>query len=107
LLIAAIPLAMNQPDTGAIEGLITDELGPVPGAAIEAHQPVTGVFVHGESDATGYYRIDRLHSGHYSLWVQAAAHDSIWIAQVPVERGLIAREDIFVRRTRMVLPTGE
>lgn len=107
LSIAAVPLAMIQPDTGSIEGVITDEIGPVAGAVIEAHQQVTAVFVHGESDATGYYRIDGLHTGRFSLWVQAADHDSIWIAQVPVERGHAAREDIFMHRTRLALPTGE
>ena len=107
LLIASIPLAMVQPYTGSIEGFITDEAGPVPAAAIEAHQQATSVFVHAETDATGYYRIDNLRTGRYSLWVQAAGHDSVWIAQVSVERDHVTHEDVMMRQWRNRLPTGE
>lgn len=106
-LMAAIPLAMMPPNTGAMEGVVSDELGPVPGAAIEAHQQVTSVFEHADADANGYYRLDMLRAGHYSLWVESPGHDSIYIAQVSVERGRVARQDILMRRTRMVTPTGE
>ena len=107
LLIAAIPLAMVQPYTGSIEGFVTDETGPVPAAAIEVHQQATSVFVHAETDAMGYYRIDNLRTGRYSLWVQAADHDSIWIAQVSVERDRITHEDVLMARWRRRIPTGE
>ena len=107
LLIASIPLAMVQPYTGSIEGLVTDDAGPVPAAALEAHQQATGLFAHAETDATGYYRIDNLRTGRYSLWVEAAGHDSIWIAQVSVERDHAAREDVLMTRWRHGLPTGE
>lgn len=107
LLVAAVPLAMIQPDTGWIEGLIVDEVGPVAGAAVEAHQHVTAVFAHAQSDATGYYRIENLRPGHYSLWVEADNHDSLWVAQVVVDRGRAAREDVFVHRTHLPTPTSD
>lgn len=107
LIIAAIPLAKMPSDNGSIEGYITDEMGPVPGALVEAHQQATEVFVHAESDAMGLFRVENLRPGRYSLWVQSSAHDSVWIAQVPVEGGRAARQDVFLRRTRWVLPTVE
>ncbi|HML17835.1 MAG TPA: carboxypeptidase-like regulatory domain-containing protein [Bryobacteraceae bacterium] len=111
LLVAAIPLAMIQPDTasdtGSIGGLITDEMGPVAGAVIEAHLQVTGAFAHAESDASGHYHIENLRPGHYSLWVQADKHDSVWVAQVTVDRGVVAHEDVFVHRTHLPTPTSD
>lgn len=107
LLISAIPLAMMQPDAGSIEGLVADEMGPVAGATVEVHQQVTGVFLHAESDMVGYYRVENLRAGHYSLWVEAGNHDSVWIAQVMVDRGKVARQDVFIHRTHLGIPTED
>jgi len=98
LLLASIPLAM-QLETGSIEGVITNDRGPVARASIEARNMMTDAIFHAESDPVGHYKLEELRPGRYSLWVGAPGHDSAWIRQVIVERGQTTRGDIYVGRT--------
>lgn len=105
LLAGSIPLAMVQTAAGSIEGFITDEYGVVEQASVEANEILTGAVSQTASDANGYYKIGGIRAGRYSLWVQAPAHDSIWIANVNVERGQTTRENVVLKR--FVFPTSE
>ena len=78
LLLAAIPLAMQR-DTGRIDGVITDEHGPIAKVSVEARNTMSGDVFRGESDAAGHYKLASLPQGRYSLWVKAPEHDSQWI----------------------------
>ena len=93
LLLASIPLAM-QLEAGSIEGLITNELGPITKASVEARNVMSGAVFSTESDAVGHYKLENVRSGRYSLWVQAFGHNSIWIRQVFVERGRTTHSDV-------------
>jgi hypothetical protein len=104
LLIASAPLAM-QFETGSIQGVITNDLGPVARAFVEAHNVTTGANAHAQSDAHGAYKLDDLQAGRYSLWVQAAGHDSIWLPVVIVERGRVTHLDFHMIRSPGI-PTG-
>ncbi len=104
LLIASIPLAM-QPDTGSIEGVITDNMVPVAKATIEAGNIMSGAGARAESNATGNYKLEGLRPGRYSLWVRTLGPDSMWIREVPVERGHITRKDIDLAKARLI-PTS-
>ena len=98
LLMASLPLA-KQFDTGSIWGVVSDQVGPVPQALVEARDLATGTILDAESDLDGAYLLDNLHSGKYSLWVQAPYHDSLWIQQIAVERGQTVHHDIYLART--------
>lgn len=98
LLVASIPLAM-QLETGAIEGVVMNDLGPVANASVEARDVMNGVFRAGP-DASGHYKIESLRAGRYSLWVQAPGHDSIWIRQIVVERGQTTHTDVHLTKSR-------
>ncbi len=107
-LIGAYPLAM-QFETGSIRGVVTNDQGPVR-ASVEAHTVLTGAVMAGaaartESDAFGAYQLDNLRVGRYSLWVQAAGHESMWIPVVIVERGRTTRQDVHLTRIPTI-PTG-
>jgi hypothetical protein len=107
-LLASIPLA-KQFDTGSIQGVITDQLGPVAQASVEARNVVTGDILNATSDRVGFYRLENLHPGKYSLWVQAKSHDSLWIQQIAVDHGETVQHDIFLLATpreTFGLPTG-
>jgi hypothetical protein len=93
LLLVSIPLAMQR-DTGGIEGLITNQHGPLAKASVEARNVMSGVVFRAESDAAGHYKLASLPPGRYSLWVRAPLHDSEWIREVVVERGRITRHDV-------------
>jgi len=93
LLIGSIPLAM-QIETGSIQGTIADDHAPLAKATVEARNVMTGAVIRTESDIEGHYRIEGLRAGRYSLWVQAAGHDSMWIPEVVVQRGGTARKDV-------------
>jgi hypothetical protein len=103
LLIASIPLAM-QFETGSIEGSITDDLGPVANASVDARNVMTGAVGRAQSDAGGAYVVDNLRAGRYSLWIQAPGHDPIWLHGVIVERNQAARQDVHLTRTQTVTP---
>ncbi len=107
LLLASIPLAMQR-DTGEINGVITDERGPVAKASLEVRNVMSGMVLHATSDAAGHYRLESVPQGRYSFWVQAPAHDSVWIREVVVEQGRTTRRDIRLAKSPSdPLPTGE
>jgi len=110
LLLATFPLAQQpEPETGSIRGVIRDQLGPLPQASVEARNLATSAILCAESDPTGFYLLDNLHAGRYSLWVTARYHDSLWIRQIAVARGQSVQHDIFlgaVVTQSQNLPTG-
>jgi len=97
VLIGAFPIELQR-KTGAIEGFVVDQWGPVAAASLTARNLISGTTVHGKSDSQGHYRLDGLHAGTYSIWVEAVGHDSIWVMRVQVERGLDAQQDMFIRK---------
>jgi Carboxypeptidase regulatory-like domain len=106
LLLASIPLAMQR-DTGAIDGLITDEHGPIVKASVEARNTMSGAALRVQSDAAGHYSVS-LPQGRYSLWVKAPEHDSEWIRELIVEQGRTTHRDIRLGKSQSgPLPTGE
>src|SRR5579875_2836260 len=72
LLLVLLPAAFAQNVTSSITGQVTDPSGAVvPGAQITAHNLETGVETRSKTNSDGYYRIDYLPIGRYSLSVQA------------------------------------
>lgn len=97
LLISSIPLA-RQFESSAIQGFVTDQNGPVAGASIEAREAISGLTFRAETGASGWYQIERMKAGRYSLDVHAPGHDSLWIARVIVAPGQVVHEDVFLSR---------
>lgn len=93
LLLVSISVAIQR-DTGGIEGVITNQHGPLAKASVEARNVMSGVVFRAESDSAGHYKLEGLPPGRYSLWVKASGHDSEWIRELVVERGRITRHDI-------------
>lgn len=93
LVVVAIPSAI-QPGRGSLEGVLTDEAGPVTGAIVEASHLTIGVMSHTTSDARGFYRFDGLPRGTYSLWITDPRHDAISIPRIFIEDGLTTRKDV-------------
>jgi hypothetical protein len=98
LMISSVPVA-RQAEFGSIEGQISDDLGPVPDASVEGRNIMTSVFTTARSDASGRYRLLNLRAGRYSLWIQAAGHNSVSIPRVIVERGQVSVRDLQLVRT--------
>jgi hypothetical protein len=93
VLLSSFPLARLL-EEGVIEGYITNQNGPVAGASVEAHEVMDGETALTSSDSEGYYRIDGLPPGRYSLWITAANHTSVSIPRIPVGRGETVRKDV-------------
>ena len=104
LLLAAIPLA-RQIETGSIQGLITNDRGPLAHATVEARHVMSGATFRVESAEDGRYEVKYLKLGRYSLWIVAPGHDAMWIPEVIVDRGSETRRDIHLARSRGI-PTG-
>lgn len=98
-----------QPDTGSIEGTVTDQWGPVAEAMITARNVMTGEVKRTRSNPVGDYAITSVRQGHYTLWVEAADHDSLLLMRVFVERGAVTRQDVFIskRLVKETQPTEE
>lgn len=90
-------------DNAAIEGYITDEIGPVVKASVEIRDIITGVVVRAESEPSGYYLVNGLRAGRYSLWARAKNHSSYWIPRITIRSGQTLRLDFKLSRT--VYPT--
>ena len=107
LLLVSIPLAMQR-ETGRIDGVITNENGPIAKVSVEARNVMSGVVFRGQSDAAGHYKLVSLPQGRYSLWVKAPGHDSQWIRELIVEHDRTTHQDIRLRKSPSgPLPTGE
>jgi hypothetical protein len=107
LLLVSIPLAMQR-EAGGIDGLITNETGPIAKASVEVRNVMSGTVFRAESDATGHYRLKSLPQGRYSLWVKAPGHDSVWIRELIVEHDRTTHQDIRLGKSPSgPLPTGE
>lgn len=96
LLAAALPLAMQR-SAGSIEGVLTNDTGPVAGATVEARNIMSGEPAQATSDRSGFYRVSGLRRGAYSLWITAVRHDSVSIPRVFVEEGATMRKDVHLR----------
>jgi hypothetical protein len=102
LLLASLPLAMQR-ETGSIDGLITNEQGPIAKASIEAKGVMSGTVFRTQSDQGGYYKLESLPQGRYSLWIKAPEHDSVWVREVIVNHGRTTRRDVHLGKSR---PSG-
>jgi len=106
LLLASIPLAMQR-DTGRLDGVITDEHGPIAKASVEARNVMSGDVFRIQSDAAGHYKVS-VPQGRYSLWVKASEHDSEWVRELIVEQGRTTHRDIRLAKSQSgPLPTGD
>jgi|GEM_PF-2562339 len=98
LLLVSIPLAMQR-QVGGIDGLITNEHGPIVKASVQARNVMSGAIFRAQSGAAGHYKIANLSQGRYSLWVTAPLHDSQWIREIVVEEGRTTHRDIRLGRS--------
>ncbi|MEP7366981.1 MAG: carboxypeptidase-like regulatory domain-containing protein [Acidobacteriota bacterium] len=106
MLLGSVPLAM-QSDTGSIAGTVVDQRGPVENASVEARNAICGAQGGAVTDASGRFRIDGLRQGRYSMWVRAANHESVWLAQVIVTGVQTATRDVYLRElTAGFVPTA-
>src|SRR5271165_4923898 len=90
LLGISVPFAKQwrQSSTGGIEGLIVDQIGmPIARASVQACNTMHGGCAGVLSDPSGYYRIEGLAAGRYSLWAEAKMHMSEWTPLIVVEEG--------------------
>jgi len=98
LLIAAFRIITSS-DTGSIEGIVTNQYGPVASAAVEARNIMSGTVARIETEADGRYVLAGLRPGRYSLCVEAKNGDAVWIPRVIVESGQVAHQDIYLGST--------
>jgi len=95
LAVLAFPnYARAQAPTGSITGIVTDaQGGVVPGAAITATNPQTGVAAKTTTNAEGVYNIPYLKPGTYEVKITANGLKEAVITGVLVDVGNIARVD--------------
>lgn len=81
-----ISIAVAQTVTGAITGEVTDPSGAVvPNALVVAHNTDTGVDSPTKSNASGFYRIEFLPIGHYTVTVTATGFNTATVPAFALE----------------------
>ena len=96
LLIAAFALPL---EAGTLEGVVTNHKGPVENVTVEVRNIMTGAVVRATTDSNGFYRMENLRPGRYSLRANAQGHESIWIPRILVEHGTTS-QDLFLHADR-------
>ncbi len=86
--------------SGSIQGVISDEAGPVVTARIEARHKVSGTVYRTQSGMDGHYELAGLRRGQYTLRVTAADHNPVEVTTVVVETSQATRQDVHLNRTR-------
>jgi len=90
---------LQQAGLGSIEGLVLDQAGvPVMQAKVEACNVFHGGCISALSQSNGFYRINGLAAGRYSLWAEANRYGCVWMPVIIVEEGRATRQDIELRR---------
>jgi len=102
LLLVTVPVAMKLPGQGTLEGVVSNETGPLAKASVETRNLITGADLHAISGSDGQYRIDGLSPGKYSVWVHAEEHTAVWIPMLVVESGTVTRKDFLLLRIRPI-----
>jgi hypothetical protein len=98
LILLSMPVALKSSDAGSLEGVVTNDTGPLPDATVEAKNVVTGTVQRATTASDGKYRIDDLRPGKYSLWIHADGHTSEWVLHFVVESGQAVHKDVKLHR---------
>jgi hypothetical protein len=101
LLVSSVPLAMQR-ETASLEGFIIDDRGPLAQASIEINNSVFRASGRATSDPSGYYEIEGLRPGPYSLWAEALRHDGLRIPRIVLQSGRRQHQDLYLAGPRAV-----
>src|SRR5580692_8519417 len=86
VMLACVPIAFTQTDTGSITGEVTDSTGAVvAGAHVIAHNIDTGVDTATTTNLSGVYTIQFLTIGHYQVTVQANGFETALVQAFNLE----------------------
>lgn len=91
LLVTAFLLILprvEDPDAASIGGRVTEATGtPIAGARISVRNKFTREFEVTKTWTDGFYRIEGLRQGRYSVVAQAEDYGCTWVLDVPLYRG--------------------
>jgi hypothetical protein len=99
LLLAALATNARQPQPATIEGFVTSNVVSVlPNAKVGVESLTRGVHREAVTNTSGYYIIDELQSGAYSVYAEVPGYGCIIYPHVVLMPGQHMREDfVFVR----------
>lgn len=95
VLLLLVPAAWGQRVTGSIIGTVTDPSGAVvPDASVAARNVATNLSRSATTDAAGFYRIDLLPIGTYSLTIEATGFRREILTDISLQIDQVARIDV-------------
>ena|SRR5579863_8160155 len=99
LLLIAVATHGRQPQSAAIEGFVSSNLASVlPGAKVGVDSLTRGYHREAVTNTSGYYIVDELQSGAYSVYAEVPGYGCIIFPHVALMPGQHLREDfVFVR----------
>lgn len=88
-------------DRCGVDGFVTSDIaGALPGATVEINSVTRGFHRRAVTDQSGYYLLDNLEPGAYSLWAEANGMGCIIVPRVAVFAGKRIRQDFHFARAR-------
>lgn len=102
VLFAALATDARQPQPATIEGFVSSNLASVlPEAKVGVDSLTRGFHREGVTNTSGYYIIDELQSGAYSVYAEVPGYGCIIYPHVALMPGQHLRQDfVFVRNGR-------
>lgn len=76
-----------------VEGVVTLDGSAFAGVEVEASSASIGAFWETSTNRAGYYSLDDIRPGRYTMWAEASGHGCIVIPRVLVKSGEGVRQD--------------
>ena len=89
-ILAFLPVlsSVEDQDIASIGGRVTETSGaPIAGAKVSVRNKFSNEFEITKSNTDGFYRIEGLRQGNYSVFAQAEGYGCIWVLNVLLYRG--------------------
>lgn len=72
-------------ETSGVEGVVTINGSAVAGVEVEASSASMGAFWETSTNSSGYYSLDEVRPGQYTMWAEASGYGCIVIPRVLVK----------------------
>jgi hypothetical protein len=92
LVLAETPVAATKTGSG-VEGIVTLGDSAFAGVEVEASSASMGAFWETSTNQSGYYLLDEVRPGEYTMWAESSERGCIVIPRVRIRQGERIRQD--------------
>jgi hypothetical protein len=93
LLLFLAETVLGGPKGSGIEGVVTINGSGLAGVEVIASSAAIGAFWETSTNSSGYYSLDEIRPGRYTMWAELSRHGCIVVPHVLVKEGERLRQD--------------